>query len=166
MNAARLVLRASSADIDQRPADKSTDKASPFPLPKPEQANRSSSKLSTGTPLMIIPDGHPPDSRHAKRASVLQLGDAIRLGNGKRVVITYASRGFAPTERYIEWRGHGPNNWANVALDTPVRLAWRIPRVGENHLKNFISLGAPLGACSWAISKVVLADFGRTPHPR
>jgi hypothetical protein len=86
---------------------------------------------------MIIRDGHRPASRHAKRASVLQLGDAIRLESGKRVVITYVSRGFAPTERYIEWRGHGPNNWANVPLDTSVRLAWRLRRVWTPYIQQF-----------------------------
>jgi hypothetical protein len=89
---------------------------------------------------MITRGSHLPASRHTKLASALERGDAIRLESGKRVVIDYLSRGFAPTDQYIEWRGHQPNNWANVALDTPVRLAWRLPRVGENYLENFIFL--------------------------
>lgn len=126
MKAARLVLRTSSVDVDQPPADKSTDNSSSPVLPKPVQANLSSTKLSSGTPLMIIRDGHPRASRHAKRASLLELGDAIRLKSGERVVITYVGQGF--THRYIEWRGGAHNNFANVPLDTRVRLAWNFPR--------------------------------------
>ena len=128
MQAARIVLRTSSVDVDQPPADKSTDNSSSAVLPKPGQANPSSTKLSSGTPLMIIRDGYPRASRHVKRASLPELGDAIRLESGKRVVVTYVSRGFTPADRYIEWRGGGDNNCANVPLDTPVRLAWSSPR--------------------------------------
>jgi hypothetical protein len=74
-------------------------------------------------------DGRRKTLRRAKPASALQTGDAIRLKSGKRVVITYVSRGFAPTDRYIEWRGRGSNNWANVSLDAPVRLAWHFARL-------------------------------------
>jgi len=135
MKAARLVLRTSSVDVDQPPADKSTDNSSSPVLPKPIQANLSSTKLSSGTPLMIIRDGHPRASRHAKRASLLELGDAIRLKSGERVVITYVGQGF--THRYIEWRGGAHNNCANVPLDTPVRLAWSFPR-GLHRIGAFI----------------------------
>jgi hypothetical protein len=78
---------------------------------------------------MIMRDGRRRALRRAKPASALRPGDAVRLKSGERVVITYGSPGFAPTDRYIEWRGPWPNNWANVPLDTPVRLAWHLPRV-------------------------------------
>jgi hypothetical protein len=77
---------------------------------------------------MIMREGRRGVLRRAKTAGALRPGDAIRLESGERVVITYVSPGFAPTDQYIEWRGRGPNNWANVPLDTPVKLAWRLPR--------------------------------------
>jgi hypothetical protein len=110
---------------------------------------------------MIVHGSHLPASRRTKLASVLQLGDAIRLESGKRVVIDYVSRGFTPTDRYIEWRGHGSHNWANVPLDTPVRLAWRVPRA-----RNFIFLARHWLLAFLAIIKIVLAGFWRAPHPR
>jgi hypothetical protein len=93
----------------------------------PSHASPRPIEIFSGTPLMIMRDGRRRALRRAKRASALRPGDAIRLVSGKRVVITYVSPGFALTDRYIEWRGRGSNNWANVPLDTPVKLAWRLP---------------------------------------
>jgi hypothetical protein len=84
---------------------------------------------------MIVRDGRRGSLRRAKPANALRPGDAIRLEGGKRVVITYVSRGFAPSESYIEWRGRSSNNWGNVPVDTPVRLAWRLPRVWTSRVR-------------------------------
>jgi hypothetical protein len=127
-NAARLVVRTSSP-VEQPSADRSAGNPPAPALPTPEQTNPPPSKVSSGTPLMIMRDVRRKALRCAKPASALRPGDTVRLKSGKRVVITYVSRGFTPTDRYIEWRGPEPNNWANVPLDTPVRPAWRLPRV-------------------------------------
>lgn len=73
-------------------------------------------------------DGRWKTLRRAKPASALQTGDAIRLESGKRRD-HLRDPGFAPTDQYIEWRGRGQNNWANVPLDAAVRLAWHFRRV-------------------------------------
>ena len=123
-NAARLVLRVSSPSAVQPPEGRFAGNPPTPALPTRGPTNPPPSKVPSGTPLLIMRDGRRKTLRRAKPASALQTGDAIRLESGKRVVITYVSRGFAPTDRYIEWRGRGPNNWANVPLDAPVRLAW------------------------------------------
>ena len=95
--------------------------------------------------------------RRAKPAGALRPGDAIRLESGKRVVITYVSVGFAPTDRYIEWRGAPTRNWANVSLNAQVIMGWyahfRDPspfgrifpnRWGRRGMRNRL---APAGCC-------------------
>lgn len=127
-NAARLVLRVSSPTV--APVDGSVANPPASALPMPRHASPGRIEISSGISLMITRYGHRKALRRSKPASALRPGDAIRLETGRRVVITYVSPGFAPTDRYIEWRG--PNNWenwANVPLDAMVRLAWQLPRV-------------------------------------
>ena len=51
--------------------------------------------------------------------------------------------GAAPNAKYIEWRDHSPKNWANVPLDTPVRLAWRLPRLWKPRVSKCQEPGDP-----------------------
>jgi hypothetical protein len=113
--------------------------------------------ISSGTPVAVRGSGYSGTRRRAKPAGALRPGDAIRLESGKRVVITYVSVGFAPTDRYIEWRGAPTRNWANVSLNAQVIMGWyahfRDPspfgrifpnRWGRRGMRNRL---APAGCC-------------------
>ena len=105
-DAARLVLRSSSLNFKQPRTDKAAGNPQGPAPSMPGRANPPLIKTSSGTPLMIMRDGR----RWVgglKEASTLRPRDAIRLETGERVAINYVSRGFAPADRYIEWRGLG-----------------------------------------------------------
>jgi hypothetical protein len=89
----------------------------------PNGPDRPSARNLSGTPVAVRRSDFLKALQHAKPASALRPGDAIRLETGERVVITYVSVGFAPTDRYIEWRGPLLSNWANVRADVQVLLA-------------------------------------------
>ena len=143
-NAARLVLRTSGLfTVEQPPGSGSAANPPALAVPMSGQADTQPSTTASGTALMIVRDGRRRGLRRTKRASALLPGDAIRLKSGARVVITYVSRGAAPNAKYIEWRDHSPKNWANVPLDTPVRLAWRLPRLWKPRVSKCQEPGDP-----------------------
>jgi hypothetical protein len=87
------------------------------------QAEQPPIRNFAGTPIATRHSGSWMALRRTKRASALRAGDAIRLETGERVVISYVSVGFEPTDRYIEWRGPPMSNWTNVPFDAQVMLA-------------------------------------------
>jgi hypothetical protein len=122
MDAFRIVLRASPSAI-MEPAANMPSGIAPAPEPVPGPADPPRIQTSSGTPVAVAHSRSFRALRRAKPASELRPGDAIRLETGERVVITYASAGFASTHRYIEWRGPLISNWANVPLDGEIMLS-------------------------------------------
>jgi hypothetical protein len=123
MDALRLVLRVSRSTAQEAGVEgPGSDVPVPGPL-VPGQADPPALRISSGTAVAVRRSGFPRALRRAKQAGALRPGDAIRLESAERVVITYVSGGFAPTDRYIEWRGPPLSNWANVPGDVHVLLA-------------------------------------------
>jgi hypothetical protein len=122
MEAYRLVLRASPSAAKE--LDIKSDGNAPAQEPPVVcQAHQAPIPISSGTPIAVRSNGSSRATRRAKPAGTLGPGDAIRLETGERVVITYVSVGFRPTDRYIEWGGAPRTNWANVPADEQVILA-------------------------------------------
>jgi hypothetical protein len=119
-DALRLVLRVSRSTAQEAGVEMPESDA-PIPGPPvPSQVDPPPIRISSGTPVAVRDRGYSGATRRAKPDGALRPGDAIRLESGERVVITYVSVGFAPTDRYIEWRGAPTRNWANVSLNAEV----------------------------------------------
>ena len=123
MDALRIVLRASRSTA--KPPGEMPE-GSHVPVFEPAMLNEAEQppiRNFACTPIAIRHSGSWMAFRRAKPASALRPGNAIRLETGERVVITYVSVGFEPTDRYIEWRGPATSNWTNVPFDAQVMLA-------------------------------------------
>jgi hypothetical protein len=125
MDALRIVLRVSRSTAQEAGAGvEMPGSVAPIPGPRvPGHADPPPIRISSGTPVAVRGSGYSGATGRAKPAGALRPGDEIRLESGKRVVITYVSVGFAPTDRYIEWRGEARTSWANIPLDAQVMLA-------------------------------------------
>ena len=123
MEAYRLVLRVSSSAAEEPADEMPCGNASASEPPVLDQSDRLPIPISCGTPLAVRRRRFWRATQRAKPAGMLRTGDAIRLETGKRVVITYISVGFAPTDRYIEWGGAPRSSWANIPVDAQVILA-------------------------------------------
>jgi hypothetical protein len=66
-------------------------------------------------------------------------------------VITYVSVGFAPTDRYIEWRGAPTRNWANVSLNAQVIMGWYAHFRDPSPFGRIFRIGGGVGGCGTAL---------------